>query len=91
MRTAGVKNLVEEALAVLSVPYSEDVIDEVFSAIALRPEWHTRYDALCVDLGQTVVNTWGGYWIAQAVGREGDHQVAATSGLTKSYSKLYPQ
>jgi hypothetical protein len=64
--------------------------DEAFSAIANRPDWRARYDALCHELGKTVVNTWGGYWIAQAVGRVGDHQVPATSGLAETYSKLYP-
>jgi hypothetical protein len=90
MRTAGVKQLVEEALAMLPGPATEDVIDEVFAAIASRTDWRQRYDDLCSELGRTVVNTWGGYWIARAVGRVGDHQVPATSGLTESYSKLYP-
>lgn len=90
MRTAGVKQLVEEALAMLPGPVSEDVIDDVFGAIAAKEDWQQRYDELCNELGKTVVNTWGGYWIARAVGRVGDHQVPATSGLTETYSKLYP-
>ena len=90
MRTAGVKQLVEEALATLSRPVSEDVIDDVFCAIAEHQDWRRRYDELCNELGKTVVNTWGGFWVAQAVGRVGDHQVPAKSGLTDTYSKLFP-
>ena len=37
MRTAGVKQLVEEALVTLPTPHGEDVIDEVFCAIRSGP------------------------------------------------------
>jgi hypothetical protein len=90
LRTAGVKQLIDEVLATVSRRDSEDIIDEVFRAIAAQEDWHRRYDDLCRELGKTVVNTWGGYWIARAVGRVGDHQVPASSGLTETYSKLYP-
>jgi hypothetical protein len=55
-RTEGVKTLVEEVLATLPTPYSEDVIDEVFQAIEANPTWLTDYRVLCNDLGVTVVN-----------------------------------
>ena len=49
-RTEGVKTLVEEVLATLPTPYSEDVIDEVFLAIEANPTWLTVYNVLCNDL-----------------------------------------
>jgi uncharacterized protein (DUF433 family) len=90
-RTEGVKTLVEEVLATLPTPYSEDVIDEVFLAIEANPTWLTVYNVLCNDLRSvTVVNQAVGSWTSKAVGRTGDHQVPSRSKLTESYSKLYP-
>jgi hypothetical protein len=89
MRTAGVKKLVERALAALPKPHTEDVIDDVFHAIEHQPEWHQEYADLCTDLGKTVVNTWGGYWIASHEGRSGHQQVPSKkSSLIASYSRL---
>ena len=67
-RTEGVKTLVEEVLATLPTPYSEDVIDEVFLAIEANPTWLTVYNVLCDDLGVTVVNQAVGSWTSRAVG-----------------------
>jgi len=89
-RTQGVRTLVEEVLATLPTPYSEDVIDEVFLAIEANPTWLTDYRVLCNDLGVTVVNQAVGSRTSKAVGRTGNHQVPARSKLAKSYSKLYP-
>ena len=89
-RTEGVKTLVEEVLATLPTPYSEDVIDEVFLAIEANPTWLTVYNVMRNDLGVTVVNQAVGSWTSKAVGRTGNHQVPARSKLTESYSKLYP-
>jgi hypothetical protein len=88
MRTAGIKRLVEEVLSSLPKPHTEDVIDDVFQAIEHRREWRRQYDGLSTDLGKTVVNTWGGFWIAHSEGRWGVHQVTAKSTLINSYSKL---
>jgi len=89
MRTAGIKRLVEEVLLSLPKPHTEDVIDDVFEAIERRPEWRRQYDDLSTDLGKTVVNTWGGFWIAHSEGRWGVHQVPAKKcTLLESYSKL---
>jgi hypothetical protein len=88
MRTAGVKQLVEEVLGSFPRPHSDDVIDEVFQAIEGKPEWRLRYDTLVRDLGKVVVNTWGGWWIANSEGRSGSHQVPANSSLIESYSQL---
>jgi hypothetical protein len=88
MRTDGVKKLVEEVLATLTKPHTEDVIDEVFQAIERKPEWHLRYDNLVRELDKTVVNTWAGWWIANSEGKSGAHQVRAKSSLIESYSQL---
>jgi len=91
MRTAGVKRLIGLALSSLPRPHSEDVIDEAFAAIEKHPEWHKEYKELCAELGQTVVNTWGGFYIAAAEGGQSVRQVPATrSTLIQSYSILAP-
>ncbi len=89
MKTSDVKSLVREVLDTISTPYSEHVIDEVFHAIEIEPRWLAEYDALCETLGKTTVNTWGGYWIANALGKVGEHQVPSKrSKLIGSYSIL---
>ncbi|MEO7761513.1 MAG: hypothetical protein ABIS68_06325 [Casimicrobiaceae bacterium] len=89
MRTAGVKALVNLALGNVPKPYTEDVIDDVFFEIESSPELRTEYDTLCVQLGKATVNTWGGYWIANALGKTGLEQTPASkSKLIQSYSRL---
>ena len=88
MRTDGVKKLVEEVLATLPKPHTEDVIDEVFQAIEGKPEWRLRYDTLVRELGKIVVNTWAGWWIANSEGKAGVHNIRAKSTLIESYSQL---
>jgi hypothetical protein len=89
MRTAGVKKLVSLALESLPKPYTEDVIDDVFFAIESNDTFKVEYEGLCADLGKTVVNTWGGYWIANSLGKFGLQQIPTKkSTLINSYSKL---
>lgn len=89
MRTAGVKQLVEKALGKLPQPYAEDVIDDVFLEIEHEPEFMVEYDGLCQQLGKTTVNAWGGYWIANTLGKTGVEQVLTKKGtLIQSYSRL---
>ena len=89
MRTAGVKKLVITALENVPKPYTEDVIDDVFTEIQNEPELMLEYDELCKQLGKSTVNTWGGYWIADAVGKAGLEQVPARkSKLIRTYSRL---
>ena len=91
MRTAAVKRLIELALASVPKPHTEDVIDDVFSAIERDPDWLKEYQALCGALGRTVVNTWGGFWVASFEGRATVKQVSSEkSKLIDSYSKLSP-
>jgi len=89
MRMTGIRRLVEEVLASLPKPYTEDVIDDVFHAIENQPEWRRQYDALVTQLGKKVVNARGQFWIASAVGRSGVDRVAAKkSTLIESHLKL---
>ena len=50
MTVADVKSLVEEVLATLPEPYTEDVTDDVFCAIEQNPRWHRDYEELCASL-----------------------------------------
>ena len=89
MKTAGVKKLVNAALDQVPKPYTDDVIDDVFMAIESELELRTEYDALVQELGKSAVNAWGGYWISNAVGKTGLHQIRSRrSKLIPSYSQL---
>jgi hypothetical protein len=89
MRTEGVKKLVGLALDQVAKPYTEHVIDDVFTVIENVPEFVAEHEALCKQLGRSTVNTWGGYWIARAVGKTGtDQRAARKSKLIRFYSLL---
>jgi hypothetical protein len=89
MRTAEVKLLMREVLATLPKPYSDHVIDDVFGAVERNRGWRQRYETQCDSLGKAVVNAWGGYWVANALGKVGEHQVPSKkSSLIGSYSVL---
>lgn len=78
-----------EVLDSLRKPYTEHVIDEVFAAIENNPKWRKQYDELCDVLGKIVVNTWGGYWVANSLGKVGEHEIPSRkSSLIASYSLL---
>ena len=89
MRTIRLKQLVDEALKSLPTPYTEDVIEDVFHAIEQNPRWRKTYDELVYELGKPVVNMWGGFWVAHALGLTGEEQGPATRAtLLDTYSKL---
>jgi hypothetical protein len=80
---------VREVLSSIPQPYSEHVIDDVFYAIETSAEWSQVYDSICSALGKSVVNNWGGYWVANALGKTGEQQVPRRkSSLITSYSLL---
>ena len=73
-------NLVNQVLASLPVPYTKDVIDDVFYAIEHYPTWHQEYRALCVN------------WDRKATGgREGEWNVNARIGSTVRRAVGMPQ
>ena len=89
MKTAAVQMLVKKVLGDLPAPHTEDVIEDVFLAIENDPELKAEYDGLCQQLGKTTVNTWGGYWIANALGKTGLLQTPSKRcKLIQSYSRL---
>lgn len=89
MKTAAVQKLVKVALENLPKPYTEDVIEDAFLVIENEPELRAEYDALCRQLGKPTVNTWGGYWIANALGKTGPTQTPSKRcKLIQSYSRL---
>ena len=89
MKTTPVKALMRQVLSTLPKPYSEHVIDDVFFAIESNPQWLEEYNSLCATLGKHVVNTWGGHWIANELGKTGEQQVSSQKGrLIGSYSLL---
>ena len=89
MKTAGVKKLVNTALQNVPKPHTEDVIDDVFLLIENEPELRSEYDDLCRQLGKSTVNAWGGYWIANTLGKTGLLQIPSKkSKLIQSYSQL---
>ena len=89
MLTAGVKTLMNLALGNVPKPYTEDIIDDVFLEIESKPELKAEYDVLCKQLGKTRVNTWGGYWVAEALGLTGIEQTPSKkSRLIQTYSRL---
>jgi hypothetical protein len=88
-RTAGIRDLIDEVLKTLSRPYSEDVTDDVFSAIEHNASWRTRYEGLVRQMDRNTVNTWLANWVREISGRNSQSpQVPARSGLIESYSKL---
>lgn len=89
MKTAEVKALFCEVLETLPRPYTEHVIDDVFFAIEHEPTWFHEYESQIAILGKTVVNTWGGFWIANALSKSGEQQISSKrSKLISSYSLL---
>jgi hypothetical protein len=89
VRTVGVKQLVEQVLAQLPRPLTEDVIEDVFLAIETDHRWLDEHERLCASLGKLVTNSAVGMWVAKYVGRSGAQQVPSTkSKIAGSYSKL---
>jgi len=89
VKTAGVKALIEEVLATLPRPITEDVIEDVFVAIEANAKWLVEYEELVASLGKLSTNSAIGMWVAKSVGRTGAQQVVSTkSKIAGSYSKL---
>jgi len=91
-KTEGVKELVEEILADITAPYSEDIIEEVFIRIGSNQRWDKRYKELSTDLQEKwIVNNWIGKYTKILTGYETGKQVTAqNTKLITSYSKLIP-
>ena len=89
-RTQGVKILVCDVLAIMTKPYGEDIILDVYMAIEHNPEWRRRYDELCDDLRDAVVNPLIGQLVKEETGLASLREVSTKgkSHIIKSYTKL---
>lgn len=89
-RTNGVNILVKDVLAIFTKPYGEDIILDVCMAIEHNPAWRDRYDRLCDELRDVVVNP----LIPQIVKEETelnslyDVSTKGKSHILKKYTKL---
>ena len=89
-RTKGVKILVKEVLAIFPKPYGEDIVLDVCMAIEHNPEWRKRYDELCDDLRDAVVNAGISQFVKEETGLMDLREVSTKrkSHILKSYTKL---
>ena len=90
-KTEGVKTLVQDVVRTFSQSYGEDIIEDVALAIEYHRVWRKRYDELCAELSQDVVNQWMGQYTKEATGLKTLREVEARrSKLITAYSKLIP-
>ena len=89
-RTKGVKILVQDVLAIMPKPYGEDIILDVCMAIEHNPTWRRRYDELCDELRDAVVNPLIGQFVKEETGLVSLREVSTKgkSHIIKSYTKL---
>ncbi len=89
-RTKGVKVLVKEVIAIFPKPYGADIILDVCMAIEHNPEWRRRYDKLCDDLRDAVVNAEISQSVKEETGLTDLHKVSTKgkSHILKSYMRL---
>jgi len=89
-RAKGVKILVHDVLSIFSKPYGEDIILDVCMAIEHNPDWRRRYDKLCDELRDAVVNPLIGQLVKEETGLSSLREVSTKgkSHIIKSYSKL---
>ena len=88
-KTQGVYALAADVLQIMSSPYSEDVIEDVFLAIEANANWMQRYHELEADLRTKVVNAWLGRYVKRITGMNAIREVEAKrSTLIQDYTKL---
>jgi hypothetical protein len=89
--TAGVYDLVRDAIQTVPTPYTEDVIEDVCVAIEGDPQFMKRYNALVASLGKMVTNNAIGTHAKALSGMQTVKQVPATRAkIIGSYTKLKP-
>lgn len=89
-RTKGVKILVQDVLAIFPQPYGEDIILDVCMAIEHNLVWRKRYDELCDELRDSVVNPLIAQLIKEETGMINLREVSTKgkSHILRSYAKL---
>lgn len=90
-KTEAVNTFAQEVLKTFSQPYGEDIIEDVFLAIEYHRDWRRRYDELCAELSQDVVNQWMGQYTKTITGLKTLREVdTKRTKLATAYSKLTP-
>jgi hypothetical protein len=89
-KTEGVKILVQDVLATISEPYTEDITLSVCVKIEHNPEWRRRYEELCDELRSGVVNNSIGTYVKSETGyiNLGKSLTRGKSKIIKSYTRL---
>jgi hypothetical protein len=88
-KTDAVLVLVRDVLRTFSESYGEDVIEDVCLAIENNSDWRRRYDELCEELSQDVVNNWIGRYVKDITGLRTVREVnARRSHIITEYTKL---
>lgn len=88
-KTAGVRDLVSDALRSLPQPYGEDIVEDVCIAIESDPQLRRRYNELAANLRAWVVNNWIGMYVSDLAAMKAVRQVSAKrTQLITSYRKL---
>jgi hypothetical protein len=79
-------------LVIMPKPYSEDIILDVCMAIEHNPEWRRRYDELCDDLRDSVVNPLISQYVKEETGLISLREVSTKgkSHILRTYTKLGP-
>jgi hypothetical protein len=84
-----VSELVQEVLNTISLPYLEDITDQVCLAIQKNNVWRNRYTRLVDDYGKWSVNSQIGRSTLQRTGLKNlGMRATATSSLIKTYTRL---
>ncbi|MFN8412640.1 MAG: hypothetical protein U0Z26_09655 [Anaerolineales bacterium] len=89
-RTIGVRNLVRDVLKMTPKPYGEDIMLDVYMAIEYNPDWRKRYDDLCDELRDSVVNPLIGEVVKEETGLSVLREVSTKgqSHIVGRYTKL---
>ncbi len=88
-KTEEASSLAADILATMPTPRLEDVIEDVFVAIAGNPAWMQRYRDLEDDLKRAVANQWIGRYVRQLADMQIARRVTATrTDLIATYTKL---
>ena len=84
-----VRDLVEEIMRTFQEPYSEDIIDNVFSKIEDNSGWAKKYNAILNERGKLFTNTQIGKSVKEQTGLNTlSFPNKPKSSLITSYSKL---
>ena len=88
-KTDNVQQLVNKVLKMVTKPYNEDIIEDVFLTIEKDPNLFLLYKQSCEILGKDVVNVWIAKYTKSYTGlNSGEIKTAKRSALIHSYTKL---